>query len=314
MGAEAIYEIARYREGADGELIERVQLLLLSDGSLRLQYADGQERLCAGDDACSVIAAEPDLNGVRADEVTRIQGRPDVLERLPLLLRGRDDDFPEGVDDSPWAYNAYVDDERWGALPTTDGLRMFPTGGYAMEFEPFFKTDWASISFIETASRTSGYFTGRLGLITPAVVADFYDPDEDDNALTIFPRGDDAQTVTDWLLYGGFSSDFYRADDFAGLAMLAQLFVEAALPVEPSGSGDRLAAGNAYEDTVGASPSAEWSMWISLDDDVIQGVLARLSDLNARLADIVTGALNPDSPPGRARAAALKELDDYNDS
>jgi hypothetical protein len=121
---------------------------------------------------------------------------------------------------------------------------------------------------------TSGFFTGRLGLITPAVVADLYDPDEDDNQLTIFPRGDDAQTVTDWLLHGRFSRDVYSDKDADGQAMLTQLFVERALHRKPSISGVRLAAGVAqYENTFGANPSAEWSLWVRLNDDVIEGVL-----------------------------------------
>lgn len=105
---------------------------------------------------------------------------------------------------------------------------MCPSGDVASSGEPFFDREWASISFIETMSRTSGYFTGRLKLVTPAVVADFYDPDEDDNQLTIFPRGNDAETVTDWLLRGGFSRDFCCEDDADGRAMLTQLFVETA--------------------------------------------------------------------------------------
>jgi hypothetical protein len=315
MDAETIYEIARYRNDTDpAELIDRVELVALPDGALMLRYADGHEKSCSGTDAYDIIAAEPDLHGVRTEEVTHIQATPAVLEQLPLLLRGRDDEDPEGVDDCPEEFEATVAGDWWSGQSTTDGTRILPTGDtFWTHDEPHFDEKWVEIRFIETASMTSGYFTGTLGLVTPAVVADFYNPDEDANQLTVFARGDDdAQAIADWFQDGAFCRDFCAAED--GHAMLTRLFAETALGREPSGTGDRLAAGvTQYVDSFGSSPSAEWSLTLSIDDEIAQSVLRRLGGLDARRADIIAGAVDPDSPPGQARAAALRELDDEDD-
>jgi len=322
MPAELVYEVARYvRVGDTDELVDQIRLIL-DDGTPRLTYTDGSDRSCDREDLCAVVAAEPDLHGVRVDHVTRIHGRPEVIERLPLLLRAfaaptaaAAEHASASTPDDVSIHEAencelYVSDEWWAPFQTTDGVRFVPTGGFVGE-SPILLHEWVGVSFIETASRTSGYFTGELGLITAAVVADIYDPDEDDNVITLSPRGNDAQTVVNWLLHGGFSSDFYSGDN-DGLAMLTQLFVDAALRPDRCDriAGEDLAAGiTKYVEGGGATPTAEWAMGAHLDRAVVDGVLELLSQTDPQLADIVTASLDPESPPGRKRATALKELD-----
>jgi hypothetical protein len=139
------------------------------------------------------------------------------------------------------------------------------------------------------------------------------DPDEDSNQLILKRRGDDAAMVVDWLLGGLMVRDFWGDGDAEGRALMAQLFVEATCGAEPGAhiDGIKLAAGvTPYEDTFGSSISAEWTLSVSLDRDIIGRVLDLLSDLDPRIADIVTAGREPDSPQGRARAEALQEVID----
>lgn len=317
MSEEIVCEVARYRRQGDAEELAEQVRLILDDETLHLSYHDGRGTSCDDSDPCEVIATEPDLHQVRVGQVTRIQGYPEVIERLPLLLRvtvaSATPDSAEAITDAniddAEDCDLYVSDQWWAPWQTTEGLRFCPTGAFVTD-SPDLSPAWVQISFIETASRTSGYFTGQLGLITAAVVADIYDPDEDATVVTLSSRADDAQTVANWLLHGGFSRDFYGGDS-DGMAMLTQLFVDAAL--HPDGydriNGDDLAAGiTQYAEGFGSSPTAEWGMSLNLDDAVIHKVLDLLSETDPQLADIVTAARDPESPPGRARAAALKEI------
>jgi hypothetical protein len=64
-----------------------------------------------------VIAAQPSLNQIRANHVTRIEAQPSALELLPFLLRApcSADDF----DESPWSTAG-----RELGLPLIERLRV----------------------------------------------------------------------------------------------------------------------------------------------------------------------------------------------
>lgn len=286
-----IYEIARDRRDEDGdEPIGRLQLLALGDGSLRLRRTDGRETSCAEADLAAAIAANPDLHSISPYDVTQLRGRPDVVDRLPLLLRMQDGGHP------PESYEVFVDDgrwdERWDVLETTEGLRLIPDG-YNLEDTSVLADRWIEVRLVETADRASASFAGQLGLITPSVIAGLYVHDGD-TQLAVFSRDDDVEAVTNWLVRGGFRPDSHP-DDRDRRAMLVRLFVDAASS-NASGvtiSGERLAASVAARpDTFGANSTAEWSMTLSLGAEIISAVLGRVGRLDACLADIVAAPRN----------------------
>lgn len=299
MKAEAIYEIVRYREneGLD-ELIDRIQLTRDPDGSLTLRHDDGRKTSSSGDDARAVIAANQDLHGVRPNERTRVRGTKEIRAELPLLLRALDTDV-YGED-----YEVWVDDEPWGVVSADDRMWVLPSDGYELNFID----RWASASFIETGSMTSGLDRTALGMITPTLVADFCDLDGESPRITISRRDDDATTIANWLLNGNLSEYFGTPE------LLVQLFTEAA---KGSGSvseisGSRLAAGIVLDGDFGTSPTALWSLDLELSADVRDRVLDRLRERGGCIAEIVEGATNPDSALARARAVELKELNEQD--
>jgi len=210
MISEFIYRIDR--DGVDSEigaenLIGRTELVA-HEGVLAVRYPDGTERNVTGSDVRTIVASDPALHVINTDS-TSIYGRREVLDHLPLLLQVGDD-------------RHYVEIDGWecAVLETTDGWRVVEEG-YRIDNDLVLPVEWAAVSFIEEASRTSGTTSGRLGLITPAVVADFYyDDDGGGRILTLSPRGDDAATLRNWLVSGPFTESFYGSEDHDGRALL----------------------------------------------------------------------------------------------
>ena len=83
MGANVVYEIARYDSWEDGApLLERVQLLS-ADGVLRLRDAGGSETPFEGEDIAALISSTPSLRDIRAGEAVRISCAPEIAAQLP---------------------------------------------------------------------------------------------------------------------------------------------------------------------------------------------------------------------------------------
>jgi hypothetical protein len=220
MRGELVYDIARFSEDPEsGESIKRIQVFA-DGGTFWLRDEDGTEHPFADSDISSIVASTEALHQIRPSQLTKITGGQSIVNRLPLLLTVP----PAPTNPTDIYREAQVNGVDWWAYETTDGVRMLPYGG--SEYEPRIDPSWVYASFIETDSRTSGMFSGQLGLTTPDVVVDFLNPDDDPNRLSVRRRGDDAQDVTDWLLHGEFYRDFWgdRAD---GRSLMTQLFVEA---------------------------------------------------------------------------------------
>ncbi|MBS9532862.1 hypothetical protein KIH27_04580 [Mycobacterium sp. M1] len=250
MDADAIYEIARYRRGEDSDgLSGRRQLITGADGSLAVRHGDGRVSPCPQHSAAAAIAADPGLHGIDPIEVTEICGRRDVLDELPLLLRMLDEAHP------PESYEVYVEDDRWDVLETVDGPRAFPEG-YAIAGSGTLPDEWVAVRWADPSGAVKPVAVGRLGLVTPAVVADVCVAGRDDPRIAIAARGDDAGAVAGWLLHGGFASTVRAEPDMP--AALIGLFAAAA-------------AG-------GTHAFAELSMALSLGDDVVRDVLGRVAD------------------------------------
>jgi hypothetical protein len=329
---EQLYEISRYDPSADTEvLVERAQLIK-KGGELWRRSRDGSGIRCSSVDVAAEIEADPTLSDVRANEVTRITAGKDALRLLPLLLRvpGDSSDFEEarwsqvmrethleealGVERGAYRV-VYVNGDRWGAFDTTDGVRLLPDdsghwAGYNGELPSL--DGWGQLTFGESASRTYGLDIATIGLATPGLVVCTALPDEQDADIRLEPRGDDAETFLNWLLHGSLTDNYFSCE--FGEALLAQLFVE----VMDGGeygviSGDFLVAGLDGDlsdlGMMGIYSSSEWTLDVILDKTMADAVLDRLDARGGRLRDVVTAARDPESPAGKARRAAVEQLE-----
>ncbi len=333
MTTELVYEITRNDVHTDKEaLLERVQVFS-KDGMLWRRVDDGPETSCPGTDVAAVIGADPLLNEIRANQVTRITAESAALAELPFVLQvpGHRDDFDESLwseamsDEhatrewvvQPGVYRVlYVNGERWSAWPTAEGERMLPEDWPLIRLTPC----WGRLSFCENGSMVSGEDETNIGLVTPNTVAcaTLMDPGIEavEEDVVLWRRGntamDDARMFVEWLLDGGLVPHYYPGDPQLQ-AMLAQLFVEASTD-DCNGAGvpgSRLVAGTKEELGSGTHDSSEWTLELDLAPEVVDAVLDVLAERSPRLGDIVTAARDPDSPAGLARRAALNEWSEY---
>ena len=328
--SDMVYEVSRFDPSAPTErLVERIGLVDRG-GSLLFHSADGSEIACHSVDLDAEIAARPQLHEVPANQITRITANPAALAHLPFLLRmpGAAGDFDESrwsaemreehIDGSKGELREvfrvlYVNGCRWGAFETEDGWRLLPDDNGDWDFYDNGQIPaldmWGRITFGESASMTYGLDIGMIGLITPGVVITTWEPDEQDAVISLNRRGDDAEAFLGWLLDGGVCAEYFGCDE-AGQILMTQLFVEVAIGHGWGHiAGDYLMAGTDYlEEVMGAYRTSEWTLDIGLDSSTVSAVLDRIVERGGPLADIVIAAREPDSPPGRARRAALDEL------
>lgn len=276
MAAEMVYQIARYTAHPGAEtLIERFQI--------------DDSAVCAGD-AAAVIAADADLNEIRADRLTRITAAAEVEAALPLVLTA----VGPGL--------LYVNGERWAAFPGSDGpLRLLPADGPAVAL----RQSWLRLSFTGTAGTVSGRECTELGLATPLVAVD-----AGGRAVRIWRRAvrpatpdGDAQVVLSWLR-GNAVSDRVGADT----DLLVQLFIEAAAAQgrRRSWDGEFLATLTGSAECAGATADSEWNLTVDLAPDVVEAVLAGIADSDPRWRYAIVAASDPESPAGRVRRAILE--------
>ena len=246
MTTETLYQIARYGVRTEIEvLIERAQLFNVN-GGLRSRVDDGPEIACSNTDVAAVIGADPLLNEIRANQVTRIKAHGAALDELPFVFRvpGDPDDFDENLwsetlasehTEEEWVVQpgrlrvAYINDFRWCPWPTAEGPRMIPEDWPLIRLSP----SWGRLSFCENGSMTSGVDETIIGLVTPLAVACATLMDEGgEEDVVIWRRGttamDDARMFVEWLLDGGLVPHYFPGDELLQ-AMLGQLFVEASM-------------------------------------------------------------------------------------
>jgi hypothetical protein len=324
MITESVYEIARYDVRGETEvLIERAQLCS-ENGGLRCRVDDGPESSCPGTDPVAVIRADPVLNEILANQVTRISGQPAVLQELPFVLRipGHRDDFDdslwsEAMEDEhvtqEWVWQTgmyrvlYVNGTRWSAWPTANGERMLPEDWPLIRLTP----GWGHLQFCEWGSMVSGCSETVIGLATPSAVAcaTLIDEQDEEKDAVLWRRGDaardDGAVFVKWLLEGVMWEGSGGLEE----AVLAQLFVDASMD-DLNGvgiPGSRLAAEAQWGMDWGVDDSSEWQLELGLAPEVVDAVLDVLAERSPQLRDIVTAARDPASPAGVARRAALEE-------
>jgi hypothetical protein len=322
-----VYEIARYSVHADTDmLIERAQVVS-RDGALWRRLDDGPESRCPETDVAAVIATDPMLSEVRANQVTRIMAEPVALRDLPMALQvpGDGADF----DDSLWSESMferhvsagswerdmcralYINEARWGACTTSEGDRMLPEGG-DWERLPLLTPCWGKLRFCEEgAAMTVGGDLTLIGRVTPGVVCWATLPDVDDDEILLKRRDDDAAMFVEWLLQGSIADQYSSAVAFMDV-LLARLFVEASINDlnDKAVSGSYLLAGTEIaepDDTMFCHDSSHWTLQLDLQPAMVDAVLDLLGQRSPQLSDIITAGRDPASPPGIARRAALEQ-------
>lgn len=321
MAGHDIYEICRYDVGATEETLAEHVRVRDDDGELTLITGDGAEKPGGTIDITTIIGADPRLNEIRPNQVTRITASADVASQLPFVLQipGDIDDYDESVWsealtgkylDQEWENQTglyrvvYVNGQRWCPWPTAHGNRALPEEWPGVLREP----QWAVLNFTEWGSMTSGTATFRIGLATPAAVATVEQLDEFDAPDgEVVRRGEGAADDAAQMMRLLFDDGLFADPSDSGYELIAQLFVEAVCGDRNGVSvpGSRLAAGSTAEFGFGDSDSAEWNLSVDTSSEVIDIALDILAARSPRIRDIVTAAVDPGSAPGRARKAAL---------
>jgi hypothetical protein len=324
VAGQTIYEICRYDVSADGEtLVDRLRLCS-DNGQLIVIDGDGVETPCDTDDVAALVGADPRLSAIKPNQITRVTASSDVVDQLPFVLQipGDIDEYDESMWSEPiidkyldqeWEIQIglyrvlFVNAQRWCPWPTTGGSRVLPEDWPEVRFQ----REWVRLNFTEWGSMTSGTATFSIGLATSAAVVTLQQLDElDAPDVQLSRRGenaaDDAAQVMHWLFDGGLLSD---PGDPTSEGLVAQLFVEA-IVLDHNGvsvPGSRLAAGSTTKSGFGDSDSdsAERILAVDMPPEMIDTALNTLAARSPRMREIVAAAIDPSSPPGRARAAAL---------
>jgi hypothetical protein len=331
MGTELVYKIARYDVHTDEEVLIEGAQVFSRDGTLWRRVNDGPETVCPETDVAAMIGADAVLGEVRANQVTRITAEGEALRDLPLVLRvpGHGEDFDESLWSVAMQHHLdywdtaargmyrvlYVNGARWGAWPTPEGERMLPEGND--EWEPSLTPRVAELSFMESASRTSGTDTTAMGVLTPGAVVfiTHFDADSGYYYEVVPSRGGDAAVFVDWLLDSKLARNYFGGDP-SGHALLAQLFVDAAMHGLNSETvaGSRLVAGtDAAGSPFGSSDTSDWTLELNIAPAMINAVLDRLAERGPQVADVVMAARDPSSPAGLARRAALEQWEQHHE-
>jgi hypothetical protein len=321
VAGQDIYEICRYDVSATEEtLVYRVRLCN-DNGTLKLIDGNDIETSCGTDDVLALIGADPRLREIKPNQITRITASPDVVGQLPFVLQipGDIDDYDESLWSEPlidkyldqeWEIQIglyrvlYVNGQRWCPWPTAGGNRPLPEDWPTVRLGP----EWVRLNFTEWGSMTSGTATFSIGLATSAAVVTVQQRDElEAPDVELARRGDnaadDAAQVMHWLFDEGLLSD----PGDPTYELIAQLFVEA-ICADRNGvsvQGSRSAAGSTTEFSFGETDSAEWMLALDMPSEMIEVALDTLAARSPRMREIVTAAVDPSSPLGRARAAAL---------
>lgn len=270
VGADVVYEIARYDSGgASGQLLERVQLRF-ADGALRLQDADGNETPCKGVDIAAALSSIASLREVREGECTRISCDVEIVTLLPFVLEPIWDGG--GSPDLP----AEVNGTAWCAYPTLDeNLVMLP--GWDSYDGPEMNPCWAEFTVEEGEFNPLAGHTS-IGLATPGVVVEIgrYDHGGIDgsDAVAISRFDDFATAFVDWLLNIKVLKSLWGGDTEPYSPTVRQ-FADAAQAANHRGH---------WEDSTEDGDCSRTVLELNLPDALIDQVRDRLSSMNPDFA------------------------------
>lgn len=324
------YVIERFDvSGEEEKLIERAELVC--EGDVLVCLIQGrEERTLEATDMPSALAGEPILSEIRANQVTRITADDLLYEELPFILRvpGDLDDFdatlwsPEMMEehttiddlDRHMSRVAYVNGLRWFAYPTIDGESRMLVGSELSPGLPDVR-DWATLTITEDDPYQEDSF--QIGLTTKLAVVATHTRTEswiaDPMPVVLRRRAADpavqAAMTVDWLLDWvpqqlGLESEAHRQ-------MLVQLLVEVAVRrnIKEEVPASYLAAG--HRDQPDKAGNAIWSLDLHLPAEALAHVADIVAQRGEAMAEIVTAAMNPESPEGRSRRGAVEALGEW---
>lgn len=126
-------------------------------------------------------------------------------DHLKVFQEAFGDELPENRQIEPEDWTLEVNGDNW---VTTDSITFFPD---VLPTELIQET-WASVSFIETASMTSGIYFSEIGRMTRFLGAIIDSRDEEGYFVEVFLLPEDykpiAQLIVDWATTGSFISDW----------------------------------------------------------------------------------------------------------
>jgi hypothetical protein len=324
MADQTVYEIARYRVDQPKEVLIETARIIETGGGLVKQGPDGRSMDVA--DVTTAIGADPTLHEVRANEITRITARADVVDELPFHLVAPGD--PDDFDENDWSKELekhvdpvyehqvgvyrvlFVNGDRWCPWSTYTGQSMLPEAWPVIRLQQ----DWVGITLDHDNEGAESTHTTVLGLISDGVAGCYHEPDWEMEAgpqdVGVWRRSgtveDDARIIVDWLL----DSPFQRLWEFSIEKMLTRLFLETvAGETRPVGiGGHRLAVGDDPQPHAAASDADVWWMSVNLPPEVIDSVIEQLSSRDEALRDVVASLQVPNSPQAAARQEALSRI------
>ncbi|WP_044506678.1 hypothetical protein [Gordonia sp. KTR9] len=302
--SEIVYEIVRRKSDIEnGQEHEHVRLSRSADRLTRCVDGESDAQIPEGTTPLAAIQQDERLGVVHEAELSSISVAPDLAPRMPLFLRVRvtGDQLPDRDD-----WDVTINDVPHAPFRTTsDTLRLLPVDS---DLDIEFSTTWASISFCETGSMTSGLDTVTLGLISDSVAVSStrLDPlvGAPEMPVQLWDLTDDStpKIVSDWITANGLI-DYLTTPS----TMLVRLFAESAgadKRTEPTVRwGDFLAGEHADDGEIGCGPSARWELRLDLPPEIVQATLDRLSAEEREYAVIIQGVDDPGPIDDNTRTA-----------
>jgi hypothetical protein len=278
-----------------------------------LTDARGVERGLAATDVVEAVAMSAPLREVRPGTVTEIFLSPatceraaDILDQLRLVgLKDKEsvwEAIGEGLVSAKTAelIDKFEDSSAWhGLMPRLIGIdgelvavvpvagRRRPTCVAVADGDLQWQDLWASFSFIENGSMTSGTSQWSIGLVSETIVAQLDRLDEEEVAIRCYALGSSSrvQVIVNWLL---------TLDPGADLAMHAAEMLVA----EDSTSMYDLPSALFQEH---GTWSSECDLWLDISPDGVDEAFDHLRE--GGRADVVDAVLDPQSRAGLERAA-----------
>ena len=220
-----------------------------------------------------VQALAPDALAVCSAHTTSVSASDEMRDWLPLYLYPTEPTEPARGEDNWTDVDAYLDQlsdmemdadddlmlhvnrQPWAVVQGPERRLVVPADGLL--------TIWATWSFVEQGSMTSGLDGAWIGDLTASVGASHDQLDEDGSRWTVFASADPVRAVLDWLCNGWMISQ-YR--DTWGITRGEDPLLCGFIDLLASGAqtSEFFGADYASGDGIGLSETANWQLECSL--------------------------------------------------
>lgn len=221
----------------------------------------------------------PDVLAVCSAHTTTIRASDDIRSWLPLFLHATAPAEPT-ADEEDWDdYNEYVDlldemligaqfdlmvhvdGEPWAVVPSEERRVVIPTEGKGASG---LRATWATWSFVEQGSMSSGLDGAWIGELTESLGASHDRMDEVGSQWHVFPNADPARAVAEWLLNGWLIGEFRGTWGIeSGSDPLIRGFID--MLAREAQSSEFFGADYATGDGIGLTDTAAWQIECGLD-------------------------------------------------